>query len=97
MIADGVPQVAEARRLGHILPDKIENVYSRVAPAVEVGLLDGLQQRWTNAVNALALTNNSPEHRQDPTPGAAHSWITATRVIDIRRGELPAGPSAIAG
>jgi len=32
MIADQIPDVAQARRLGRTLPDKIEGIYSHVAP-----------------------------------------------------------------
>ena len=35
MIADGVPEVAQARRLGHILGDRIQETYSHVAAEVE--------------------------------------------------------------
>jgi integrase len=35
MIADGVPEVAQARRLGHILGDRIQDTYSHVAAEVE--------------------------------------------------------------
>ena len=41
MIADGVPEVAQARRLGHILGDRIQETYSHVAAEVETRLLDG--------------------------------------------------------
>ena len=50
MIADGVPEVAQARRLGHILGDRIQETYSHVAAEVETRLLDGLQDRWDKAV-----------------------------------------------
>jgi len=49
MIADNVPEIAHARRLGHILDDKIQQTYSHVA-AVEARLLDGLADRWSKAV-----------------------------------------------
>ena len=42
MIADGVPEVAQARRLGHILGDRIQETYSHVAAEVDARLLDGL-------------------------------------------------------
>jgi hypothetical protein len=35
MIADGVPEVAQARRLGHILGDRIQQTYSHVAAEVK--------------------------------------------------------------
>jgi integrase len=50
MIADGVPEVAQARRLGHILGDRIQETYSHVAAEVEHRLLQGLQDRWDKAV-----------------------------------------------
>jgi integrase len=46
MISDGIPEVAQAHRLGHKLPNKIQDVYSHVAPDVEHRLLVNLQQRW---------------------------------------------------
>lgn len=54
LIADGIPDVAQARRLGHRIPDKIQHVYSHVAPELETRLLDALQHRWTTALAALA-------------------------------------------
>lgn len=50
MIADQVPEIAQARRLGHVLPDKIAQTYSHVAAEVENRLLDGLQGLWEKAV-----------------------------------------------
>ena len=50
MIADGVPEVAQARRLGHVLGDRIQETYSHVAAEVEARLIDGLQDRWDKAV-----------------------------------------------
>ncbi len=51
LIADGVPEIAQARRLGHHLPDRIVETYSHVAPEVDQRLLDGLEARW-HAANA---------------------------------------------
>ena len=56
MIADGVPEVAQARRLGHILGDRIQETYSHVAAEVETRLLDGLQDRWDKAVADATTT-----------------------------------------
>jgi integrase len=53
MIADGIPDVARARRLGHKLPDKIQQIYDHVAPEIEAKLLDHLQRRWTTALLEL--------------------------------------------
>jgi integrase len=60
MIADGVPEVAQSRRLGHILGDRIQETYSHVAAEVETRLLDGLQDRW---VKAVADTTTEPAWR----------------------------------
>ena len=49
MIADGIPEVAQSRRLGHILPDKIQETYSHVAAEVEDRVLLSLQDRWAKA------------------------------------------------
>jgi integrase len=51
LIADGVPQIAQARRLGHHLDDRVIETYSHVAPEVEQRLIDGLEARW-HAANA---------------------------------------------
>jgi hypothetical protein len=63
MIEDGFPDVLQARRLGHVLPDKIQEVYSHVAPSLEARLLQALQTRWTAALDQL--------HRAPATPATA--------------------------
>ncbi|WP_435120875.1 hypothetical protein [Amycolatopsis thermoflava] len=50
MIADGIPEVAQSRRLGHRIPDEIRDVYSNVAAEVGARLLDSLERRWHDAV-----------------------------------------------
>jgi integrase len=50
MIADNVPEIAQAQRLGHTLQNKIQQTYSHVAAEVDTRLLDGLQDRWGKAV-----------------------------------------------
>ncbi len=59
MIADGIPDIAQSRRLGHILPDKIQEIYSHVADEVEQRLLDNLQQRWQHSLTTL---HHPPPH-----------------------------------
>ena len=54
LIADQIPEVAQSRRLGHRIPDKIQHIYSHVAPELEARVLDTLQQRWTAALAELA-------------------------------------------
>lgn len=60
MIADSVPEIAQARRLGHVLDDKIRQVYSHVATEVDQRLLAGLQHRWDKAA---ADSSDSPVWR----------------------------------
>ena len=60
MIADNVPPVAQSRRLGHILDDKIEQTYSHVSTEVEQRLLEALQERW---LKAIANSPNTPSWR----------------------------------
>ncbi|MFD5089901.1 tyrosine-type recombinase/integrase [Amycolatopsis thailandensis] len=54
MIDDGIPEIAQALRLGHVLQDKVQETYSHVAAAVEQRLLDALQTRWEKAVASSA-------------------------------------------
>ncbi|WP_432850614.1 tyrosine-type recombinase/integrase [Amycolatopsis sp. CA-161197] len=54
MISDGIPEIAQALRLGHELKDKVQQTYSHVARAVEERLLDLLQARWEKAVAGSA-------------------------------------------
>jgi integrase len=63
MIADQIPEVAQSRRLGHLLEDKIQETYSHVAAEVEARLLQALEDRWNKAIA------DSPQ-----TPG----WRSAT-------------------
>lgn len=50
MIADGIPEIAQALRLGHVLKDKIQQTYSHVAAEVDHRLLTALQDRWNKAI-----------------------------------------------
>jgi integrase len=45
LIEDGVPEVAQAKRLGHRLPG-VRGIYSHVSATVEQRLAAGLQTRW---------------------------------------------------
>ncbi|SES36420.1 tyrosine-type recombinase/integrase [Actinokineospora terrae] len=50
MIEDGIPEIAQALRLGHVLEDKVRETYSHVANGVKTRLLQCLQDRWDKAV-----------------------------------------------
>ena len=71
LISDGVPEIAQARRLGHHLADRIVETYSHVAPEVDQRLIDGLEARWHAAQAllhphepALTTTHNQPSGRR---------------------------------
>ncbi|MEV5720523.1 site-specific integrase [Amycolatopsis mediterranei] len=52
LIAGGAPEIAQARRLGHHLPNRVVEVYSHVAPEVETRLLADLRRRWLKATRS---------------------------------------------
>ena len=45
LIEDGVPEAAQAKRLGHRLPG-IRGVYSHVTPVMIARITNSLQARW---------------------------------------------------
>jgi hypothetical protein len=45
MIEDGVPEIAQCRRLGHRM-DGVRGRYSHVTQAMIDQLLEGMQRRW---------------------------------------------------
>ena len=63
MIADGVPEIAQSRRLGHVLHDKIQEAYSHVAEEVDYRLLIGLQDRWEKATANSTELPSSTKYR----------------------------------
>lgn len=56
MTDDQVPDVAQAARLGHILEDRMRQLYTHVAYEMEQRLLDALQSRYTTALAAAPST-----------------------------------------
>ncbi|MEV7046619.1 site-specific integrase [Amycolatopsis sp. NPDC051061] len=46
LIAGGAPEIAQARRLGHHLDNRVIETYSHAAPEVEQRLLEDLERRW---------------------------------------------------
>jgi len=46
LIEDGIPEIAQARRLGHRLPG-VRGIYSHATPAMDQAIIDALQHRWT--------------------------------------------------
>ncbi|MGW4589293.1 hypothetical protein ACWEKJ_18395 [Amycolatopsis thermoflava] len=60
MIADGIPEVAQSRRLGHRIPDEISDIYSHVAAEVEARLLDN-REAHPAVQRACQLCATAPE------------------------------------
>ena len=56
MIADGLPEIVQSRRLGHVLHDKIQETYSHVAAELEHRLLESLDDRWNQAAAGSATS-----------------------------------------
>jgi hypothetical protein len=73
LIADHVPEITQARRLGHHLNNRLVEVYSHVAPDIETALLHGLEQRWRHAHRATADRSTI-----DPAAGQGAMHTTAS-------------------
>jgi len=69
LIADNIPEIAQARRLGHHLANRLVEVYSHVAPEIETRLLNSLEHRWKQATRHRPTDNRphrTPRRRRDP-------------------------------
>jgi integrase len=65
LIADNIPEIAQARRLGHHLANRLVEVYSHVAPEIETRLLQRLERRWKQATTNKR-SHRAPRRRHDP-------------------------------
>lgn len=79
LIADNIPEIAQARRLGHHLDNRIVETYSHVAPELEQRLLAHLEHRWHTAQH---------DHPAEPAPHPSHPDIhaDATHLTPTPRG-----------
>jgi integrase len=60
LIEDDIPEIAQARRLGHRLPG-IRGVYSHVTPAMQQRITQALEARWnTHRPRHLRAVDNPP-------------------------------------
>jgi len=60
LIEDDIPEIAQAKRLGHHLPG-IRGVYSHVTPAMQQRITQALQARWnTNRPRHLHAVDDPP-------------------------------------
>lgn len=55
LIDAGIPEIAQARRLGHTLNDDIQELYSHVAANVEQRLLTALEDQWHHTLTTTPL------------------------------------------
>lgn len=91
MIADGVPEIAQAKRLGHHLANRLVETYSHVAAEVEAKLLRGLERRWKHATADRPLDNRPPrrKNRARRAPRLRHVGQGRTGAPSSVRGAVP--------
>jgi integrase len=64
LIAEHIPEIAQARRLGHHLANRLVEVYSHVAPEIEHHLLDTLERRYRHAIKGRRPKDTRPRNRR---------------------------------
>ncbi len=69
LIAAGIPEIAQARRLCHRLDKRVVEVYSHVADAVEARIQTVLKHAWLNARHTIA------NHPTPPPVRPRTGWI----------------------
>jgi integrase len=59
LIEDDIPEIAQAKRLGHRLPG-VRGIYSHVTPAMNQRIVDTLEHRWTTNQPAASAAEEQP-------------------------------------
>jgi len=98
LIAGGAPEIAQARRLGHHLPNRVVEVYSHVAPEVETRLLADLQRRWHKAIRSpypkgprLTSAAKADRGRARQSNGLQSVWVSLSPLAGGTVLTAPAG------
>ncbi|MEU5852665.1 tyrosine-type recombinase/integrase [Saccharopolyspora shandongensis] len=78
LIAAGIPEIAQARRLGHRMDKRIVEVYSHVADEIEAHIQTALKQAWLDARHTLA-------DRPTPPPVTPRSGLIRRHLAEPRR------------
>lgn len=84
LIEDGVPEVAQCKRLGHRMPG-VRGVYSHVSQPMVDALLTGLQRRWELTARPLPSACSQTTYPHQETPKITCSQFAPTDA------ERPAG------
>lgn len=87
LIAAGIPEIAQARRLGHRLDRRVVEVYSHVADEVEARIQAALKQAWLDARRAIASHPTAPA--VTPRTGRIRRQLTGPAAPRRDRQELP--------
>ncbi|MFL6140695.1 MAG: tyrosine-type recombinase/integrase [Labedaea sp.] len=75
LIAAGIPEIAQARRLGHRLDRRVVEVHSHVADEVEARIQKALKQAWLDARHTIA-------HNPTPPPVTPRDGCIRRRLRD---------------
>ena len=86
LIADRVPEIAQAWRLGHHLANRLVEVYSHVAPEIERHLLDTLEQRYRHVRRSQRPNDTRPRNRRSRMH--AHHTAPAQRTTATPRQKI---------
>jgi integrase len=82
LIEDGIPEIAQARRLGHRLGG-VRGIYSHVTPAMRQRMVDVLETRWKSIQHRTPAT---PAGRTRPTAGRRDDRGARPCASVLRRG-----------
>jgi hypothetical protein len=95
LIADGIPEIAQAKRLGHHLANRLVEVYSHVAPEIETRLLQRLERRHKQAAGSRPADNRPHRtlRRHDPHTAPRSAPPCAEHHADGNRTSKPVKPT----